>query len=72
LRHYIQEFTSPTNDEVTDVVHAGVGSRQRHIVGVGWNHLVTFWDDDDRKTVPFSRQLKGHTADVLCIAQAWG
>jgi len=22
------------------------------------------------KTVPFSRQLKGHAADVLCIAQA--
>jgi WD40 repeat protein len=65
----LKELTASSREEVTAVVHTG-GSNQKRMVGVGWNHLVSFWDDDDRKIAPCSRQLRGHDADVLCIAQA--
>lgn len=66
--HMLKELTSPTEDEVTAVVHTGASNHKR-IAAVGWNRMLTFWDDDHLKSAPCSRQLKGHSADVLCLAQ---
>ena len=69
--HRVKSLNSPHADCVTAVAHLG-GETNRRFVGVGWNRLVTLWEDDGggRTEVPPRRFLRGHAADVLCLARS--
>ena len=46
----------------------------KRVAAVGWDHAVTFWDDDARVRVNPRRRMRGEKAhgdaDVLCVAAA--
>ena len=63
--------------EVTGLAHMGEGDDAfafKRVAAVGWDHAVTFWDDDARVRVNPRRRMRGEKAhgdaDVLCVAAA--
>ena len=69
--HRVKSLHSPHADCVTAVAHIG-GESNRRFVGVGWNRLVTLWEDDGggRTEVSPWRHLRGHAADATCLARS--
>lgn len=56
-------------NEVTGVSFvAGGGFHARHLISVGWDRKVTFWEDSAARLVEPTRQLTGHEDDILCLA----
>ena len=57
------------DEEVTGIQYVQGGFHSKHIIGVGWNRKVTFWEDSDQaKEVPVSRRLVGHAEDITSTA----
>lgn len=64
----LKELLGNGDAEVTGIRYVQGGYHSQHVVGVGWNRKVTFWEDTDKKTAEVSRQLAGHTEDITSIA----
>eukprot|EP00899_Mesostigma_viride_P013723 jgi/Mesvir1/22351/Mv03617-RA.1 len=65
----LKTLKSKSSSEVAGIMYVKGGYHSKHIITVGWDQKVSFWEDGPHHKVQApTRTLSGHTDDILSIA----
>ncbi|GLI65559.1 hypothetical protein VaNZ11_009122 [Volvox africanus] len=67
----LSHLVSKTKAEVTALVPLR-GPLTRYVLAAGWDRRITFYEDNNAKSVGPSRSLAGHKADILAMVTLEG
>ncbi|EFJ43836.1 hypothetical protein VOLCADRAFT_96020 [Volvox carteri f. nagariensis] len=67
----LSHLVSKTKAEVTALVPLR-GPLTRYVLAAGWDRCITFYEDNNAKSVGPSRSLAGHKADILAMVALEG